>query len=157
MNYEWIIIDGNNLLHTAGERLCGKASFEHRRWMLARRLTELDPLPAARVTLVYDGSVGGRDEAFNGPPVEVVYTPKASTADALIERMVCEKPKGCRTLVVTSDLMERHTVESAGADVMSCPAFLQEMLRPPENVLQSKLKSTRGKAPPATMGDFFPS
>lgn len=154
MNYDWIIIDGNNLLHTPGCELPGAAGFEQRRWALARRLTELVPLPARRITLVYDGSIGGRDDAFDGSPLEVVYTPRNSTADALIERLVCERPAGCRVLVVTSDHMERDTVEAAGAEALSCAGFLHEIERPPP--ADDGAGRFRNNAPPATLADFFP-
>lgn len=127
MKYDWLIVDGNNLIHSAPDRRFGdrQGSFESARWNLARQMDRLSSLLAERISIVYDGRVGGRDDALQSTTVEVLFSASEGSADGVIERMVCERRQGVRVLVVTSDRMERDTVEAAGADSMSCRQFME--------------------------------
>jgi predicted RNA-binding protein with PIN domain len=151
---DWLIIDGNNLLHhkPAAER----RNFEAARWALARELDEVAGELAGRITLVFDGTVGGRDEALRSPAVEVIYASAGETADLVIERTV-EAARGgrARLMVVTSDRAEQYTVSGADAEVMSCSRFL-ETLADSRRALRRTLSPQRRPPSGPRLGDFFP-
>ena len=68
MDAEWIIVDGNNLLHhdPAVVSADGAMDFASARWALARRLDQLAGEMGARITLVFDGTRGRRHAASLG-------------------------------------------------------------------------------------------
>ena len=43
---------------------------------------------ANRMTIVFDGTRGGKDEASEARGVEVIFSPADKTADTVIEQMV---------------------------------------------------------------------
>lgn len=157
MPEEWIIVDGNNLLHAARKQdgAGRRPSFESARWQLARRLDELVGTLAKRITLVFDGSRGGQDDAFETAAVEVVYSPGNLTADAVIERLVYDCGDASHVLVVTSDRAEGDAVASAGGGVMSCERFLAD-LEDQRRHLDGRLRGSGSAPGGAKLGDFFP-
>lgn len=150
---DWIIIDGNNLLHhkPASER----RNFGAARWALAREIDELAGELAARITLVFDGTLGGRDEALASSAVDVVYSAAGETADLVIERAVEAARGSGRILVVTSDRAEQNTVAGAGAEVMSCSRFL-ETLSDSQRAIRRTLNPRARPPTGPRLGDFFP-
>lgn len=154
---EWILIDGNNLLHHALS-LPGAgrpADFTHARALLARRMEQLAGELGIRVTLVYDGRRGGRDEAFQEPRFEVIYTEHRVTADSMIERRVAAAPQADSIVVVTSDRHEREYVVAAGAAAMSCTRFL-ELVNDTRSNIEQALDAQQRLSFKATIGDLFP-
>lgn len=124
MNFDWLIIDGYNLMHQDPE-LAGRLNdLQSARQRLVRRIECAAPEMARRITVVFDGREGGRDAAFDAPHLEVLFSPADRTADAVVERMVAEARNPEKTCVVTSDRLEEQIVSSAGAMVLSCRAFL---------------------------------
>jgi len=154
---DWLIIDGNNLVHSGRARSPrGRAlDFDSERWALARRLDELAGDLADRVTVVFDGKYAGRNAAFDASAVEVLFTAGETTADARIERLVASSPHPARITVVTSDRGETLTVEAAGAGTMSCAIFLDH-IEERRAALDDQIRRRRSRAGPATLGDFFP-
>jgi predicted RNA-binding protein with PIN domain len=59
--------------------------------------------------------------------VEVVFSERGKTADDAIERLVAQAEHRAGILVVTSDNMERHTVEAMGAHSLSAELFEAEV------------------------------
>lgn len=156
MQTEWLIIDGNNLIHREAVGRAGEAGdFVSARWRLARRLDELAGRLAPRVTLVFDGTRGGRDEAFETSSIEVIFCPAHTTADTMIERLAVRHSRPERVLVVTSDRAERVTVEAAGVATMSCGNFLDQ-LADVRRDLHAGLRTRRSSPKGGTLGDFFP-
>lgn len=160
MTMDWLIIDGNNLVHHDLSAIGVRrgSDFSAVRSALARRIDELAGALARRVTIVYDGTRGGRDEAFEASSVEVIFSPGNMTADTVIERMVSEARNPGRVTVVTSDRGERDTVSAAGAEVTSCPQFI-ETLADQRGILKGSIRrhaTGQGGAGGATLGDFFP-
>lgn len=152
MTADWIIIDGNNLLHAGGigTLLRGVSGFDARRRALVRELDGRLGTLAGKITLVFDG-VGDSDLLFGGASVEVLFSSAAGSADAVIEKRVTRAVKE-RFLVVTSDNAVKRAAEAAGSETMSCDAFVE--------LLKDDVKiPSRGavKARRATLGDFFPS
>jgi predicted RNA-binding protein with PIN domain len=56
-----------------------------------------------------------------------VFSEHGKTADDVIERLVAEAPQPEQIQVVTSDNLERHTVESLGAQSISAELFELEV------------------------------
>jgi uncharacterized protein len=157
MQTDWLLIDGNNLIHReAAERGAPIGDFKAARWRLARRLDELAGRLAARVTLVFDGTRGGRDDAFETASLEVLYCPAHVTADTVIEQLARTSRHPERVLVVTSDRAERDTVEAAGAGTESCGHFL-DRLADARRELDLTLGARHARGRGASLGDFFPS
>ena len=156
MPHDYLIIDGNNLVHHAPElaRLV-RADFAQARRRLVERLDELAGASTYReVHVVFDG--GGTQAEFevHSPSLRVLFCPSNMTADSVIERLVYSHPEPARILVVTSDRGERDTVEAAGATSMSCDNFVDLLARHLRRVA-AQIKSGQ-KKPQGTLGDFFP-
>jgi predicted RNA-binding protein with PIN domain len=158
MQTDWLIIDGNNLIHREAAESRGPRTgdFVSARWRLARRLDELAGRLAARVTLVFDGTRGGRDEAFEASSIEVIFCPGHVTADTTIEQLVAGHARPERVLVVTSDRAERVTVEAAGAVTESCGLFLGRLDDLRREIDAGLRMGRRPSDKGATLGDFFP-
>jgi len=157
--YGWIIIDGNNLVHSDREGLFGDhvADFDGARFGLARVLDELAGELAGKVTVVFDGTVGGKDEAFQSSELQVVFSPADMTADGVIERMAAQAQDPGSILVVSSDRAERDTVTAAGALTMSCQNFI-ELIKECRRTLSRQLaKRAKRRTPGQSLGDFFPA
>lgn len=152
----WLIIDGNNLIHR-DDRLKRTAAtdFDRARRELVAMLDRCSGELAERVTVVFDGKSGGQGEAFMTSSVDVQFAPGHLSADSVIEALVNNAPAPSGAMVVTSDRAERYTVESAGGRSMACISFIEE-LEAAEHRLSSRARGSRGKAPGGTIGDFFP-
>ncbi len=150
MDYDWLIIDGYNLMHQDGALSGRRGDLQTARQRLVRRIERLALEMAPRITVVFDGREGGRDAVFNTPQLEVIFSPSNRTADGLIEQMVHDATCRERILVITSDWIEQRLVSVFGASVISCREFLLRCESPP--AAPKKLKS----APNSKLGDFFP-
>lgn len=130
MSERWVLVDGYSVLHAWPElrRVAGR-SLEERRDALVRVLRQYGDARHCKVTVVFDGyAAKRRPEAIEPTPgVEVMYSESGKTADDVIERLVGQAPRHDRITVVTSDKMERHTVESLGAHSMDAELFQAEV------------------------------
>ena len=130
MNERWVIVDGYSALHGWPKlRRSAGRSLEARRDALVRILRQYGDARHWRVTVVFDGYAAKRrpDAIEPTPGVEVIFSEAGRTADDVIERMVAEAAHRDRILVVTSDNMERHTVESLGAHSLDVDLFQAEV------------------------------
>jgi predicted RNA-binding protein with PIN domain len=111
---------------------------------------------ANRITVVFDGTVGGKQTGFESSAVEVQFTAADASADSVIERLSAETDTPTSIAVVSSDRLERYSVESSGVRVLSCRAFLDEVALA-QVELQSHIKNFKRKNHTrGTLGDFFP-
>lgn len=150
MDFDWLIIDGYNLMHQ-DEALDGRRDdLQTARQRLVRRIEQSATGMARKITVVFDGREGGRDVALDAPNLEVLFSPSNRTADGLIEQMVHAAENPERILVVTSDWIEQRLVSVFGATVISCREFLLRCATP--FAAPKKLKPAKG----TTLGDFFP-
>jgi predicted RNA-binding protein with PIN domain len=154
--YDWLIIDGNNLLHSdpALGRM-RRQDFAQARQVLIDKLDDAASRLANHVVVVFDGTIGGKGTDFRSSLVEILFSSADTSADTVIERMVQEHARTQKVTVVTSDLAERHTVEGAGADALSCRLFLDELEDLRESRDRDITTSTMRKRPP-NLGELFP-
>ena len=153
MQYDWLIIDGYNLLYQEKalvEQLdCNLQGACHR---LVRHVEATAHAMAEQTTIVFDGNSAERDLALSTKFLEVFFAPSHLSADSVIERLVCKSPDAVKILVVTSDYAEQNTVSSAGAHTMSSEEFI-ERCNQRKRVPFSHQASSR-KEP--KLGDIFP-
>lgn len=150
MDFDWLIIDGYNLMHQDGALEGRRDDLQTARQRLVRSIERTATEMATRITVVFDGREGGRDVALDAPNFEVIFSPSNRTADGLIEQMVHDAKKTERVLVVTSDWIEQRLVSVFGASVISCREFLLRCEVPSITLKKSRL--VRG----SKLGDFFP-
>jgi predicted RNA-binding protein with PIN domain len=99
-----IIVDGYNLIRQSdGLRQAERRSLEEGRNTLVRRLAGYRKLRGHRITVVFDGWVGGspNEERDIAGGVEIVYSRLGEKADEVIKRMLEKGDE--EILVVTSD------------------------------------------------------
>ncbi|MEI7850432.1 MAG: NYN domain-containing protein [Kiritimatiellales bacterium] len=150
MDFDWLIIDGYNLMHQDDALDGRRDDLQTARQRLVRRIEQSATGMARKITVVFDGREGGRDVALDAPNLEVLFSPSNRTADGLIEQMVHAAEKPERIIVVTSDWIEQRLVSVFGATVISCREFLLRCEEP--SAVPKKPKSSKG----STLGDFFP-
>jgi len=150
MDFDWLIIDGYNLMHQDDALDGRRDDLQTARQRLVRRIEQSATGMARKITVVFDGREGGRDVALDAPNLEVLFSPSNRTADGLIEQMVHAAKNPERIMVVTSDWIEQRLVSVFGATVISCREFLLRCETP--SAVPKKSKSVRG----STLGDFFP-
>jgi predicted RNA-binding protein with PIN domain len=131
MSARWVLVDGYSVLHTWPVFLTRKArarTLAGKRDALISLLRQYADHTGHRVTVVFDGYGAKHKPESNEPTagIEVVYSDKGRTADDVIERFVGQSEWPGNILVVTSDNLERHTVESLGAQSMSAELFAAE-------------------------------
>ena len=132
MSDRWILVDGYSVLHAwprFATRRARRLSLQQRRDMLVRLLRQYADHYRRRVTVVFDGYAAKRKPETTEPThgVEVLFSEHGKTADDLIERLVGQSEHKADTLVVTSDNMERQTVEAMGVHTMSAELFEAEV------------------------------
>ena len=153
MPYEWLIIDGYNLLHKVPElaQMLG-LDIQGARHRLVRMTEKTAHNMARQTTIVFDGREAGQDTALTSKYLEVFFSPGNLSADTVIERLVCKFEHPEKILVVTSDHAEHDTVSSAGAYTMSSEEFMDRCER--ESKKKTSKRTPPGKEP--KLGDLFP-
>lgn len=132
MSNRWVLVDGYSVLHAWPRfttRKSRQMSLHQRREALVVLLRQYADHSRRRVTVVFDGYAAKHKPEVVEPThgVEVLFSDKGKTADDLIERLVGKSEHGAGIMVVTSDNMERRTVESLGAQSMSAEIFEEEV------------------------------
>ena len=154
MRFEWLIIDGYNVLHTQPHLVTlMRSDMEQARHQLVRQIEAATLAMADQVTLVFDGKERGRDEGLSRSRFEVIYASKELSADGLIERLVDKATTPERICVITSDTLEQRTVSGSGAYTMSAHEFMNQLNK------QHKPTTYSTQMRPAQrpkLGDIFP-
>jgi len=125
-------VDGYSVLHAwprFATRKARQLSLQQRRELLVGLLRQYADHNRRRVTVVFDGYAAKHKPVEQDPThgIEVLFSGRGKTADDLIERLVGQSEHKAGILVVTSDNMERHTVEAMGAQSTSAEVFEAEV------------------------------
>lgn len=130
MSEGWVLVDGYSVVHAWPKlRRAAGRSLEQQRDALVRVLRGYADARHCRVTVVFDGYAAKRrpGKVEPTPGVEVIFSEAGRTADDVIERLVAQAGNREKILVITSDRLERHTVESFGARSMDGELFQVEV------------------------------
>ncbi len=151
--YEWLIIDGYNLLHQDPSLARMLSSdIQGARHRLVRRVEETAHNMATQTIIVFDGRAAGSDTSLTSKYLEVYFSPANLSADTVIERLVCKLPNPGKSLVVTSDHAEHDTVSSAGAQTMSSEEFMAKC----ETAARKTIPKRTPPGQEPKLGDLFP-
>ena len=124
----YLIVDGHSIIFAWPElRKLHQRRTSLARDTLARQLRDYQDWTGIRVVLVFDGK--GSDISAEADPhdIQVMYSRKGQTADAIVERLASKYAADFDVTVATSDSLERQTVTSFGAMSVS-PGMLREMV-----------------------------
>ena len=130
---KWLIIDGYNLIHRAGDYRFGGQPDRLPRDMAGKRrhliqlLDKTVGILAERITVVFDGRSGDGSDEQESHVVETLFSPSDKTADTVIEQLAFQAGTDGGVVVVTSDRLERNTTEAAGAETIACSVFLDQL------------------------------
>ena len=149
-----LLIDGYSLLYRDPALERGRQQdFRLARGQLIRRIDRLASALADRVELVFDGRDQGSREQVDTSVLHLIFSPAPQTADSVIEQKVAAASVPADLCVVTSDRAEIDVVSAAGAEVMSCAAFLDQL----DRLEQTVARTLRAPAPRRfTLADRFP-
>jgi len=130
----YLLVDGHSVIHSWPElRSLHTRQPTQARRNLIRELSALHDSGRWRVTLVFDGKGGGREEG-----------PKDATADSIVEKIVQAHAGKGEIGVVTADHAEITAVESFGAFGFS-PDWLRDELRVTGQEVAESLENYRRK------------
>jgi predicted RNA-binding protein with PIN domain len=125
----YLIVDGHSVifawpeLHKLHKRRSSLA-----REVLIKRLRGYQDWTGVRVVVVFDGK-GSHVHAVSDPnDVQIFYSRKGQTADAIIERLAGKYGSRFDLVVATSDYLEQQTAAACGAECIS-PKILRELLK----------------------------
>jgi predicted RNA-binding protein with PIN domain len=151
MSEDWVIVDGYSVMHAwpGLQRQQGR-SLQQRRESLIRLLRQYADHSGRKVTVVFDGYAAKRKPEVSDavPGLDLVFSEPGKTADDVIERLVARSEHRAKIVVVTSDSLERQTVESMGAHSLSAEAFeraVEAALRDLAGSVQRHSGAPRGK------------
>ena len=124
----YLIVDGHSVIFAWPElRKLHQRRTSLARDTLARQLRDYQDWTGVRVVLVFDGKGSGDTDHGDPHDIQVMYSRKGQTADAIVERLASKYAAHFDVTVATSDSLERQTVTSFGATSVS-PEMLREML-----------------------------
>lgn len=140
-----LIVDGHSIIFAWSElRVVHERKTATARELLARTLTEYQDFSGIKVVLVFDGK-GPTVSATKDPGgIQILYSNKGRTADAIVERLVAKYAKTYSITVATADLLEQQTAISFGAHCIG-PESLRQLIEQGKRHLASELKRRRGK------------
>ena len=127
MRARYLLVDGHSVIFDSPDL----RKLHLRRPSLAReslinRLRDYQDWTGVNVVVVFDGKGARTSEASESHGVQVFYSRRGQTADAIIERLASKYAKRFEVTVATSDYLERQTVITFGASCIS-PKELREL------------------------------
>ena len=124
MEVKHIIVDGYSILHQWEELAAARVkNLASGRQALIHLLTQFHDCYGGELTVVFDGRSIPRGGDDIQTSIQILYSQKEQTADALIERMVGKSPDPSIFLVATDDYAEQNTIESLGGRAISAEGF----------------------------------
>jgi len=140
----YLLVDGHSVIHSWAElrSLHARQPGQARRDLI-RQMSSLHDSGRWRITLVFDGRGGGREET-PADSLAVLYAAADQTADSIIERIVQAHAGRGEIGVVTADHAEITAVESLGAFGFT-PEWLRDELRVAGQEVADSLENYRRK------------
>ncbi len=120
----YLIVDGHSIIFAWPElRKLHKRRTSLAREALIKRLRDYQDWTGVRVAIVFDGK-GATVSATSEPgEVQIFYSRKGQTADAIIERLASKYAGTFNLMVATADFKEGETVLACGAEWISPEAL----------------------------------
>ena len=129
MRPRYLIVDGHSVIFAWPElsQLQRRRSYLARE-ILAKQLRDYQDWSGVNVVVVFDGK-GVRIGEISAPhEVQIFYSRRGQSADAIIERLASKYATRFDVMVATSDYLERQTVIASGATCIT-PESLRELLK----------------------------
>ena len=140
----YLLVDGHSVLHAWPElRQLHSRQPSSAREKLIRQLSQLHDCGKWKVTLVFDGQRGGKEERPRDS-MAVLYASAGQTADSIIERIVQVHSGRGEIGVVTADHAEMTAIESLGAFGFS-PEWLQNEIQATDLEMKDTILRERKK------------
>jgi len=140
----YLLVDGHSVLHAWAElRQLHSRQPSSARERLIRQLSQLHDSGQWKVTLVFDGQRGGKEERPRDS-MAVLYASAGQTADSIIERIVQVHSGRGEIGVVTADHAEMTAIESLGAFGFS-PEWLQNEIQATDLEMKDTILRERKK------------
>ena len=124
----YLIVDGHSVIFTWPDlRKLHQRRSSLAREALVKRLRDYQDWTGVRVVVVFDGK-GERISGTADPhEIQVFYSRKGQTADAIIERLASKYASRLELIVATSDYLEQQTATACGAECIT-PENLRALL-----------------------------
>jgi len=124
----YLVVDGHSVVFAWPElRKLHERRASLAREALIKRLRDYQDWTGVRVVVVFDGK-GSQVSATSDPhEIQIFYSRKGQTADAIIERLASKYAMRFELIVATSDYLEQQTASACGAECIS-PQMLREIL-----------------------------
>jgi uncharacterized protein len=124
----YLIVDGHSVIFAWPElRKRHQRRSSLAREALIKQLQHYQDWTGVRVVIVFDGKAPKLTATSDPRDVQIFYSRRGQTADAIIERLASKYGKRFDLMVATSDSMEAQTVLASGAEWIS-PDRLRELL-----------------------------
>ena len=122
----YLIVDGHSVIFAWPElRKVHERRSTLAREALIRQLRDYQDWTGVRVVIVFDGKGAQVSVTSDSGDVQIFYSRRGQTADAIIERLASKYAGKVDLTVATSDSMEQQTVHASGAMCIS-PEALRE-------------------------------
>jgi len=124
----YLIVDGHSVIFSWPElRKLHDRRTALGREALTKKLRDYQDWSGVHVVVVFDGKGPSVNTISEAHEVQIFYSRKGQSADAIIERLTAKYAERFDVVVATSDLLEQQTVSSFGATCIS-PEILREVL-----------------------------
>ncbi len=135
----YLIVDGHSVIFAWPElRKVHERRSSLAREALIRQLRDYQDWTGVRVVIVFDGKGAQVSVTSDSGDVQIFYSRKGQTADAIIERLASKYAGKVDLTVATSDSMEQQTVHASGAMCIS-PEALREAVEEARLTMPGKL------------------
>jgi uncharacterized protein len=136
-----LLVDGHSAIFQSQElSVLHKQRSLSGRHRLTQLLTRYADNTGIHVVVVFDGQGSHTSEEQDG--IQIFYSKKNQTADAIIERLVAKYSGSHDIRVATDDHLERQTVESFGAIWLSISQLFSE-LQAADQDLEQRINNLR--------------
>jgi predicted RNA-binding protein with PIN domain len=124
----YLIVDGHSVVFAWPElRKLHQRRASLAREALIKQLRDYQDWTGVRVVVVFDGKESEVSATSDPHEIQIFYSRKGQTADAIVERLASKYAMRCDLIVATSDYLEQQTVSACGAESIS-PEMLREIL-----------------------------